>query len=83
MLHSTDVARSRREYRQFLWRRVLSEALADLSKFRWRMPRARGTWRALRMLPQMFAKTKEEMRQWYPQYQRELIESSRKEDAAR
>jgi glycosyltransferase involved in cell wall biosynthesis len=83
VLHSTDVARSRRLYRQFLWRRVLSEALADLSKFRWRMPRAKGTWRALRMLRSMFAMGKDEMRQWYPKFQRELMAQSAKEDAAR
>lgn len=83
VLHSTDIARSRRLYRQFLWRRVISEALADLSKFRWRIPRARGTWRALRMLAFMFNKSKSEMRNWYPQFQRELIAQSAKEDAAR
>jgi glycosyltransferase involved in cell wall biosynthesis len=83
VLHSSDVGRSRRVYRQFLWRRVISEALADLSKLRWRMPRAKGTWRALRMLAFMFNKSKSEMRSWYPQFQRELIAQSAKEDTAR
>lgn len=83
VLHSHDVARSRRLYRQMLWRRVVSEALADLGKLRWRMPRARGTWRALRLLPAIFGKTKEELKEWYPELQRQLIESSKKEDAAR
>jgi glycosyltransferase involved in cell wall biosynthesis len=83
VLHSTDVGRSRRQYRQLLWRRVLSEALADLSKRQWRVPRARGTWRALRMIGQMFAKDREAMRQWYPQFQRELIAADRGEARAR
>jgi glycosyltransferase involved in cell wall biosynthesis len=83
VLHSTDVRRSRRTYRRFMWRRVIGEALADLSKRQWRMPRARGTWRALKMLPAMFAKSKAEMRAWYPTYQRELIDSSNREDSAR
>jgi len=83
VLHSNDIGRSRRLYRQFLWRRVISEALADLSKLRFKIPRAKGTWRALRMLAFMFGKSKEEMRSWYPQYQRELIAQSAKEDAAR
>ena len=83
VLHSTDVRRSRREYRQLLWRRVVSEALADLAKGRWRMARARGTWRALRMLPEMFAKTPQQMRVWYPQFQRELIQANARQDAAR
>jgi hypothetical protein len=83
VLHSTDVARSRREYRQFLWRRVLSEALADLSKRQWRIPRARGTWRAMRMLGTMFAKDRDEMRRWYPQFQRELIAADRGDARAR
>jgi glycosyltransferase involved in cell wall biosynthesis len=83
VLHSTDVARSRREYKRFMWRRVLSEALADLSKRRWRMPRAKGTWRAMRMLSEMFARSKDDMRTWYPQFQRDLIAGDRREDAAR
>ncbi len=83
VLHSTDVGRSRRLYRQFMWRRVLSESLADLSKLRWKMPRAKGTWRALRMMAEMFSKSKEEMRTWYPLFQRELIAQSNREDSAR
>ena len=83
VVHSTDVARSRREYGRFLRRRVVSEALADLSKRRWGMPRARGTWRAMRMMRQMFAKSKEEMRAWYPQFQRELIAGDKGEAVAR
>ena len=83
ILHSTDVDRSRRLYRQFLWRRVLSEALADLSELRWRVPRARGTWRALKMHPLMFGRSRDEMRAWYPQFQRELIAQGTKEDTAR
>ncbi|HEY7116021.1 MAG TPA: glycosyltransferase family 2 protein [Tepidisphaeraceae bacterium] len=82
VLHSTDVKRSRRLYRQFLWRRVISEALADLSKRRWGMPRARGTWRALRMLPAMFARSAREMREWYPQFQRKVIDADRLPNAA-
>lgn len=83
VLHSDDVARSRKQYRQLLWRRVLSEALADLSKFRWKMPRACGAWRALRMLPKMFAMSKEQMRTWYPPFQRELIAADQGEERAR
>lgn len=83
VLHSTDVSRSRRQYRQLLWRRVLSEALADLSKRQWRMPRARGTWRAMRMARSMFAKSRDEMRAWYPQLQRELIAADQGETRAR
>lgn len=83
VLHSTNPGRSRRQYRQLLWRRVLSEALADLSKRQWRVPRARGTWRAMRMMGQMFAMGREEMRGWYPQFQRELIAADRGEERAR
>lgn len=83
VLHSKDVDRSRRLYRQFLWRRVLSEALSDLSKRNWRMTRARGTWRALRMLPAMFGKSREEMRRWYPAFQKELIAADPGDERAR
>jgi hypothetical protein len=83
VLHSTDLARSKREHGKFLWRRLLSEALADLSKRRWGMPRARGTWRAMRMRRAVFAKGKDELRKWYPQFQRELIAADQGGDRAR
>jgi glycosyltransferase involved in cell wall biosynthesis len=83
VLHSKDVDRSRRLYRQFLWRRVISEALSDLTKRNWRMSRARGTWRALRMLPEMFARSRDEMRRWYPAFQKELVAADTGEERPR
>lgn len=83
VLHSQDVRRSRRLYRQMLWRRVISDALADLVKGNWNVPRARGAWQALKMLPEMFGRTPGQIRQWYPQFQRELIAGDRGEERAR
>ena len=77
VVHSRDSARSRRMYRQMLWRRVISEALSDLTKRNWRLPRAAGTWAALRRLPEMFAKSPNDMRQWYPELQRQIVAQDR------
>jgi hypothetical protein len=77
VVHSRDSARSRRMYRQMLSRRVISEALSDLTKRNWRLPRAAGTWAALRRLPEMFSKSPNQMRQWYPELQRRIIASNR------
>ncbi len=73
VVHSTDPARSQRQYRQMLWRRLLSDTLSDLAKRRWKLPRARGAWRALKMMPRFFAMSPQELRKWYPQFQREII----------
>jgi glycosyltransferase involved in cell wall biosynthesis len=83
VVHSRDVARSRRMYRRMMWRRVVSEALSDLTKGQWRLPRAGGAWAALRRLGEMFEKRPEEMRRWYPELQRRIIEQDRGEDGAR
>jgi hypothetical protein len=83
VLHSKDVARSRRLYRKFLRRRVISEGLSDLAKRNWRMTRMRGTWRALRMLPEMFGKSPDLMRRWYPTFQKELIATDPGEERPR
>jgi hypothetical protein len=83
VLHSRDVARSRRLYRMFLRRRLVSDALSDLAKRDWRMPRTRGTLRALRMLPAMFAKSPDEVRRWYPGFQKELIAGDTGEEPPR
>jgi hypothetical protein len=77
VVHSRDSARSRRMYRQMLSRRVISEALSDLTKRNWRLPRAAGTWAALQRLPEMFSKSPNQMRQWYPELQRRIIASDR------
>ena len=83
VVHSRNVSRSRRMYRRMLWRRVVSEALSDLTKRQWSLPRAGGAWAALRTLPEMFAKTPDQMRQWYPELQRKIIARDTGEDGAR
>jgi hypothetical protein len=77
VVHSRDIARSRRMYRRMLSRRVIGEALSDLIKRQWRLPRAAGTWAALRRLGEMFQKSAEQMRRWYPVEQRRIIARDR------
>ena len=83
VLHSNDLGRSRRLYRQFMWRRLISEALADLVKGNFSIPRARGTWQAIQLRPMMFSRTPEQIRSWYPGFQRQVIARDLGEDKAR
>jgi hypothetical protein len=75
VLHSTDRARSKHKLRAFLRRRIALNFAKDVYYRRWSLPHARGTMFALSMLDQIFAKSEETLRKWYPEFQRELIEA--------
>ena len=83
VVHSEDVSRSRRMQRRMMWRRVVSDAMSDLIKRQWRLPRAREAWAALGRMPEMFGKSADEMRRWYPELQRRIIAADSGEDGAR
>jgi colanic acid/amylovoran biosynthesis glycosyltransferase len=72
-LHSRDQDYSRRVYRSFLGKQVLVMALRDLSKMEWSLPRARGILRACHGFRSVFRSSPEELREWYPRFQRGLI----------
>jgi glycosyltransferase involved in cell wall biosynthesis len=72
-LHSPDQERSKRLYRSFLRNQVVVMALRDLKKRRWSLPQARGIRTARRMFRKVFASSPQELRDWYPGFQRELI----------
>jgi len=74
-LHSTDLDYSRREYPRLLRRRILSKALKDLRAGRWSLPSARGFLFALRWAKTILNMDKEELRRWYPNFQKELFEN--------
>ncbi len=75
-LYSTDLARSRRRSRDLLLRRALILMAKDLSHGRLTLPNARGALFALRWLGHIFSLQEAELRAWYPQFQKQLIDAS-------
>jgi GT2 family glycosyltransferase len=72
--HSTDIDRSRRLSRKLLWRRLIIQALKDLSRKDFRLPRAHGIAIAIQHLPKIMAMPLDELEAWYAEFQRALIE---------
>jgi len=74
-LYSTDLARSRRRQRLFLARRFLILLCKDVYRRQWTFPNSRGAMFSLRMLDTIFGKSKVELKEWYPEFQRELMDA--------
>jgi GT2 family glycosyltransferase len=77
-LYSTDLPRSMRRYRAFLRKQLFVLGLGDLAKRRWSLPRARGVLLARRHFKKVFGSSEQELRQWYPQFQAELLARDQK-----
>jgi hypothetical protein len=73
-LHSTDPDRSRRRQRRLLARRFLIQLCKDLYRRQWSLPNARGIWFSWGRLNEIFAKNEAELKEWYPDFQKELID---------
>jgi len=72
--HSPDFERFQTLFSRLLWRRLMTQALKDILDRRWSLPAMRGIWFILRHRQQFFAKTAEELRLWYPEFQQQLID---------
>jgi len=72
-LHSRDLARFKKLFLKLLWRRLVTQTLKDLLDRRWSLPSTRGIWFVMRHQEKIFAKSLEELRSWYPQFQMELL----------
>ena len=73
VLHSTDLERSHRRTLRLLVRRFLIHVLKDLARGRVLLPDARGIWLAIRRMDGIFSRRPQELKEWYPKFQRELI----------
>jgi len=74
-LYSTDLARSRRRLRGLLWRRFWILLAKDLSRLRLSLPNARGILYAWRWLRTIFSLSEAQLRGWYPQFQKQLVDA--------
>jgi GT2 family glycosyltransferase len=71
--HSADFMRFKRLFAKLLWRRLFTQTIKDLLDRRWTLPSTRGIWFILRHRQEIFIRTPEELKIWYPQFQQHLI----------
>lgn len=77
--HSADLIRFQKLFLKLLWQRLFTQTIKDILDRRWTLPSARGVWFALQHREDIFSKTPEELRSWYPQFQQILISQDRLE----
>jgi GT2 family glycosyltransferase len=73
-LHSTDRRRSERRLSRFLRNYAALQAGIDLARHRLSFPTARAYLRGLSWVAPIMAKSSDEIRAWYPAFQRSLID---------
>lgn len=73
--YSSDREQTNRNWRKILRQRILIYFLKDLSDKDWRLSRTRGVLFALAHLQTIWAKSPEELLQWYPAFQAQLVEA--------
>lgn len=75
-IHGTNPMRFRYRYQENMIRRSILMLLKDIRWQRWSIPRTRGTWYAITSSKKIFSKSTKELREWYPYFQRNLIDSN-------
>ncbi len=74
-IYGVDRQRSYDLTKRLLRRRFVIQLLKDLSERRLSLPHARGIWYAYRHLGDIFERNEDELRSWYPEFQRRMIEA--------
>ncbi|HEY9908930.1 MAG TPA: glycosyltransferase [Thermosynechococcaceae cyanobacterium] len=72
--YSSNLRRDKRAFYQLMARRVIAEALKDTLSCRWKFPQLRGILVALKHAPSVFFLPLEELNDWYPSLQKQIIE---------
>jgi hypothetical protein len=72
-LYSNDIARSKKQLRKQMRRRLVFLVLKDLQSGRLTLPSARGVWEAIQTLDVAMSKSHSELREWYPSFQKTLF----------
>jgi len=71
--YSPQRALVNRRWQKILWRRAIINLLKDLSDREFQFHRTRGILYALSQLRQIYSRSNEELLQWYPTFQADLI----------
>ncbi|MAY74680.1 MAG: hypothetical protein CMJ31_08230 [Phycisphaerae bacterium] len=72
-LHCVDPAWSRPRFRKMIFRRLLIAAIKDVRRGNPQMSEAKAAWDAWRLIDRVFRMPEEELRRWYPEYQRGVL----------
>jgi GT2 family glycosyltransferase len=75
--YSNDLSRDRDRFYWLTSRRIIAEIFKDGLSRRWTFPQVRGLLLALQYAPYAFNLSEEELAQWYPCFQKELIASGK------
>jgi GT2 family glycosyltransferase len=73
-LYGRDPIRLFYQWRRIIWHRLFINLLRDLENRNWLFPRTRGIAYSLMKIGQIYARSAEELAQWYPSFQRNLLE---------
>ena len=71
--YSTDQARSKKQSRKLLRRRSIIGLLKDIKAKEYDLPRFKGGRFALKQINRIFKMSKEELEDWYPGFQQQVI----------
>lgn len=71
--YSNNLSRDRRTFYQLIARRLVAEILKDTLSRRWHFPQLRGVLVALKYAPSVFSLPVEELTDWYPALQQQII----------
>lgn len=72
-LHSSDLTQFKKRFSKLLWKRLFTQTLKDLLDRRWSLPSTRGIWFVLQHQEEIFSRSPDELREWYPLFQKTLL----------
>ncbi|BAP55046.1 glycosyl transferase, family 2 [Thioploca ingrica] len=72
-LHNSNVAHFKKIYPKLLWRMLIKLTIKDILSRNFSCPSTRGVWFALRHYQTVFSKQPDELRAWYPGFQRKIM----------
>ncbi|MDX2230651.1 MAG: glycosyltransferase family 2 protein [Leptolyngbyaceae cyanobacterium bins.349] len=75
--YSNNLKRDRARFYILNTRRVLAELFKDALSRRWTFPQVRGVLTAFRYAPIIFKLSVDELAEWYPQFQKEFVETGK------
>jgi len=72
--HNNDIERFKTVFSKLLRQRLVTQTIKDILDRRWSLPSTRGMWFVMRNYTQILAKSPEELRVWYPEFQQNLLD---------
>ena len=76
-LHSSDLIQFKKRFSKMLWKRLWTQTIKDILDRRWSLPSTRGIWFVLQHQGKIFSRSPEELRRWYPEFQKTLLNNEK------